>query len=182
MNLKDQKLRAAVLGSLLNIVKDANEEERKTLLDALVADYVETGNKSSTISLPSGDKVATLTLNESKPETVITDRGQFMDWCRNNRPDLIEVVHHPAVEAWEETAIRSTAAARLADDYKVAGDMYLTPEGEPVDGVEYRLPKAPSKFTLSYTAKDRGASLVEAWRDGQLGVELGPQFPQLAQS
>lgn len=182
MNLKDQKLRAAVLGSLLNIVKAANEEERGELLAALVTDYKDTGNKSSSIFLPSGDKVATVTLNEAKPETVISDREQFMEWCRSNRPDLLEVVHHPATEAWDETVVKPTAVAHLADDYRVAGDGYITADGEPVDGVEYRLPKEPSKFTLAYTAKDKGASLVEAWRDGQLGVELGPQFPQLDQS
>lgn len=182
MTLKQRQLRVAILGSLKNLVFEANEVERRQLLEDMLDVYkapATRGDKGGSIFLPSGDKVATVTLSESKPETVVTDRDAFLEWCRTHRPELVEVVHHPAVEAWEETIIRPAAAAHVAKDYKVAGDTYITADGEPVEGVEYRLPKDPKQFSITYTAKDKGLSLVEAWREGQVGIELGPNLPQI---
>lgn len=181
MNLKEQTLRTALMGAIASAVKDGNDEQRKTMLEQLLEQYTETGNKSFSVFNLDGDKVATITLNESKPETVVTDHDSFLDWCRENRPDLIETIEHPPVEGWTETRVKPAAVAHIVEDYKLAGDTYLTADGEPVEGVEYRTPPAPSKFTLSYAAKDRGASLVQAWRDGALPIDMGSALPQLGE-
>lgn len=179
MTLKEETLRTALMGAIAAAVKDGNDEQRRKILDQLLVEYRESGNKSFSVFNLDGDKVAAITLNESKPETVITDPDGFLDWCREHRPDLVEVVEHPPVEGWSETRVKPSAVAHVVEDYKLAGDTYLTVDGEPVDGVEYRSPAEPSKFTLSYSARDRGASLVAAWRQGALPVDLGPSLPQL---
>lgn len=191
MSLKENLLRTALMGAMASVVKDINDGQRKKLLDELLAQYRETGNKSYSVALPSGDKAATLTLNESKPETRVADEEAFHAWCETNRPDLLETVEHPAVpawsqiighpatEAWTETRVLPAAAAHIVKDYKLAGDVYITAEGEPVDGVTYTPALEPNKFTLTYTAKDRGLSVVQAWRDGLIPLELDPNLPQV---
>lgn len=179
MNLKEQTLRTALMGAIASAVKDANDQQRKDLLAQLLDQYRDTGNKSFSVFNPDGDKVATITLNESKPETVVADPDAFLDWCRENRPELVETVTHPPVEGWTEARVKGAALAHVVEDCKLAGDVYITDDGEPVDGVEYRAPAEPSKFTLSYAAKDRGISLVQSWRDGAIPVDLGPSLPQL---
>lgn len=194
MTLKESLLRTTVMGAMATVVKDINDALRKNLLDELLTQYRETGNKSYSVSLASGDKAATLTLNESKPETRITDQAAFHTWCVENRPDLLEtiehdavpawsqVIEHPATEAWTEVRVLPAAAAHVTKDYKLAGDVYVTGEGEPVNGVEYVPAPEPSKFTLTYAAKDRGLSVVQAWRDGLVPIELDVNLPQVGAS
>jgi len=171
-NLKDETLRTALMGAMTSIVKDANEAQRKRVLAQLLEIYRETGNKSWTIKLPSGDKVATITLNESSSEVVATDQSALLQWCKDNRPDLVETLEHPMVEAWTEERLSPAAVATIAKEYKLADTDYITPDGEPVDGVQFRPAPDPFKFTLTYEAKDRGVSVVEAWRDGFIPLEL----------
>lgn len=179
MSLKEETLRTALMGAMATLVKDTNDGQRKKVLEQLLEQYRDTGNKSFSVFNLDGDKVASITLNESKPDTVVSDQGAFLDWCRENRPDLIETVEHPPVEGWRETRLKGAAVAHIVEDYKLAGDTYITGEGEPVDGVEYKTAPEPSKFTLSYTAKDRGLSLVQAWRDGLIPIELDANLPQI---
>lgn len=177
MSLKEHLLKTVVMGAMSSVVKDVNDAQRKSILDDLLAQYKDTGNKSYTVALPTGDKVATVTLNESKPETVVADGAAFFAWCKANRPDLVETVEHPATEAWLEERLVGAAVAHVVEDYKLAGDAYITGEGEPVEGVEFRPAPDPSKFTMTYTAKDRGLSVVQAWRDGFIPVELDANLP-----
>lgn len=194
MTLKENLLRTAVMGAMASVVKDINDAQRKTLLDELLTHYRETGNKSYSVALPSGDKAANLTLNESKPETRISNEDVFFNWCAEHRPDLLEtiehdavpawtqVIEHPATEAWTEVRVLPAAAAHVVKDYRLAGDVYVTDEGEPVEGIEYRPAPEPSKFTLTYTAKDRGLSMVQAWRDGLIPITLDKNLPQVGVS
>lgn len=182
MTLLEETLRTAVMGALSTVVKDANDAQRKKILTELVEQYKETGNKSWTVKLPTGDKVATITLNESSPEAVATDPAAFLEWCKANRPDLVETIEHPPVEGWTETRLSPAAVAKVSAEYDLAGTDYITPDGEPVEGVEFKPAPDPSKFTLSYTAKDRGASVVKAWRGGFIPLELDSNLPQIGAS
>lgn len=182
MTLKEETLKTALMGAMAAVVKDVNDSQRKQILNTLLEQYRETGNKSFSVFNPEGDKVAAITLNEAKPETVIADPDAFLDWCREYRPELIETVEHPPVEGWTETRVKGTAVAQVVEGCMLAGETYVTDEGNPVDGVKYRPAAEPSRFTLSYTAKDRGMSLVEAWSAGMLPVDLGPSLPQLGRT
>lgn len=192
--LKENLLRTAVMGAMASVANDINDAQRKTLLDELLVHYRDTGNKSYSVALPSGDKAANLTLNEAKPETSIANEDVFFNWCAEHRPDLLETIEHeavpawsqtiehPAAEAWTEVRVLPAAAAHVVKDYRLAGDMYVTEEGEPVDGVTYTPAPEPSKFTLTYVAKDRGLSLVQAWRDGEIPITLDKNLPQVGVS
>lgn len=177
--LRDETLRTALMGAMATVVKDANEAQRKKILDDLVKIHKDTGNKSWDINLASGDHVATITLNKTTAEAVATSPAALLEWCKTNRPDLVETVEHPPVEGWTETRLSPAAVATITKDYKLAGTDYITDEGEPVDGVEYRPAPDPNKFTLSYTAKDRGASVVAAWREGFIPLALDANLPQI---
>jgi hypothetical protein len=182
MTLKEETLRTAVMGAMSTVVKDVNEAQRKKLLDLLVEQYNSTGNKSVVVKDLDGDKIATITLTESSAQTVITDQGAFLDWCRTHRPDLIETVDHPPVEGWTETRVKGTAPTTIAESYKKAGTLYVTEDMEPVDGVEYKPAPEPNRFSLTYAAKDRGLSVVRAWRDGALPIELDANLPRIGAS
>jgi len=191
MTLKEELLKTALMGAMTFVVKDINDAHRHNIMDTLLDSYRDTGNKSYSVALPDGTKVATITLNEPKPETVVSDPAAFQEWCKTHRPDLLEHIEHeampawsqtieyPATEAWTETVLKGAAAAHIVEDYKVAGDMYVTPEGEPVDGIEYHPADEPSRFTMTYTAKDHGTSVVQAWRDGQIPLELDSNLPRI---
>lgn len=179
MSIKDETLRTALMGAMATVVKDVNEEQRKKVLGQLVEQYKETGNKSWTVTLPSGDKVATLTLNESKAEPVVTDQDALLEWCRTHRPDLIETVEHPPVEAWTETRLKGAAVAHIVDETDLADTSFITKEGELVDGIEFKPAADPSRFTLTYAAKDRGLSVVRAWREGFIPIELSDHLPRI---
>lgn len=179
MSFKEMTLRTAVMNAMSALIVDANKTSRADALNVLLEQYKETGNKSFSVFSPEGDKVATITLNESQPETVVTDQDGLLEWCRTNRPDLIETIEHPPVEGWTETRVKPSAVAHIMEDYKLAGALYVNADGEPIDGVEYRQPGEPSKFTVSYTAKDKGLSLVRAWRDGGIPLALDPNLPQI---
>lgn len=179
LNIKDETLRTALMGAMATVVKDVNEEQRKKVLAQLVEQYKETGNKSWTVQLPSGDKVATLTLNESKAEPAVTDADALLEWCRVHRPELVETVEHPPVEGWTETRLTGAAVAHILEDANLAGTDYVTPDGELVEGLEFKPAPDPSKFTLTYSAKDRGLSVVKAWREGFIPIELSPSLPRI---
>jgi hypothetical protein len=167
------------MGAMATVIKDANEAQRKKILADLLGIYKDTGNKSWTVTLPSGDKVATITLNESSPEAVATNPDALLQWCKANRADLVETLIHPRVEEWTEERLSPHAVATIAKEYKLADTAYITDDGEPVEGVEFKPAPDPSKFTLSYTAKDRGKSVVQAWRDGFIPLALDANLPQL---
>ena len=183
MTIKDETLRTALLGAMANLVKDANEAQRKRILEDLLGIYKDTGNKSWTITLPNGDKVATITLNESPAEAVVTNSDALLLWCKSNRPDLVETLSHPMIPAWDEERLTPHAVATIAKEYKLADTDYITDDGEPVEGVAFKPAPDPSKFTLSYVAKDRGKSVAQAWRDGFIPLELDDaNLPQLGAS
>lgn len=179
MTLKDETLRTALMGAMATVIKDANEAQRKKILADLLGIYKDTGNKSWTVTLPSGDKVATITLNESSPEAVATNPEALLQWCKGNRPDLVETLSHPRVEAWTEERLSPAAVPTIAKEYKLAGTDYITDDGEHVEGVAFKPAPDPSKFTLSYAGKDRGKSVVQAWRDGFIPLALDANLPQL---
>lgn len=179
MSIKDEALRTALMGAMSTVVKDVNEVQRKKLLTLLLGQYRETGAKNIVVKDLDGDKIATITLSESAAATVVADEGAFLDWCCRNRPDFVEDVFHPPVEGWTETRVKGAAVTAVAEQYKRAGDMYVTPDMEPVDGVEYRPAAEPNRFSVTYAGKDRGMSVVQAWRDGALPIELDVNLPRI---
>lgn len=178
MSLKTRNLGFLLRKTIADLVKGEVDAERADLMEALLAQYDETGTKSFTIQIPGAEKVATITIAEPKP-AVKADPDALLEWCREHRPDMIRTVHHPAVEAWTEQTLAPEAAATLAKEHSLAGTVYVTDEGEPVDGLEYVPAGRPKSFSVRYE-KGGQARVIEAWKDGELsGIEAGDTLPQI---
>jgi hypothetical protein len=166
------------MGAMATVIKDANEAQRKKILADLLGIYKDTGNKSWTVTLPSGDKVATFTIAEPKPGHKVNN-DELLAWCRSNRADLVETLSHPAVPAWTEYRLRGDVEKVITSEYKLAGDTYITDDGEPVAGVEYVPAGTPKSFTVRY-APGGQERIIEAWRGGELaGIEPGKNLPMI---
>ncbi|WP_138443546.1 hypothetical protein [Sinomonas susongensis] len=178
--LKENNLIFLLKKTLADIVKGEVDTDRAELLERLLGQYDETGTKSFTVQIPGAEKVATLTLAEPKPTTKV-DAAALLEWCRENRPDLLKTVHHPAQEAWDETVLADGAAVTITKEAKLAGTVYITDDGEPIDGLEYVPAGRPKSFTVRYEkgGQDR---VIEAWKDGELGaLDTGKNLPQITQ-
>jgi hypothetical protein len=178
--LKDRNLRFLLLKTLSDLVKTEADGGRKELLPALLEQYRETGTKSFTIHIPGAEKVATFTLAEPKPGHKVDEKA-LLEWCEWHRPDLVEVVEHPAVEAWTERKLRADVEKIIPKEYKLAGGTYVTDAMEPVDGVEYVPAAEPTSFTVTYVGgKDGQARVLDAYRGGELAsINPGQSLPQI---
>jgi hypothetical protein len=180
MSLKTENLKFLLMKTLTDLVKSETDDARKQLMELLLEQYEDTGTKSFSVQIPGAEKVATFTLAEPKPTHKVDDAA-LLAWCLEHRPDLVETVEHEEVvlEAWTEKRLAEGAAALVTSEYKLAGTMYVTDEGEPVDGVEYVPAGTPKSFAVRYE-KGGQERVVEAWRDGELaGIEPGKNLPQI---
>ena len=178
LTLKDRNLHFLQLKTLTDMVKTETDAGRAELMDILLAQFEDTGTKSFSVGIPGGEKVATFTIAEPKPgHKVYPD--ELLEWCKTNRPDLVETIEHPPVEAWTEHKLVDGIEKAITTDYKLARDTYITDEGEPVPGVEYIPAGTPKSFSVKYE-KGGQERVIEAWRAGELGnIEPGKTLPQI---
>lgn len=178
MNLKERNLKFLLMKTLSDMVKTETDTERAELFADLLAQFNDTGTKSFSIQVPGAEKVATFTIAEPKPGHKVNDEA-LLAWCLVHRPDLVETLIHPAVDEWTEHKLRSDVEKVITSEYKLAGDTYVTDEGEPVEGVEYVPAGAPKSFSVRYE-KGGQERVIEAWRSGELaGIEPGKNLPQI---
>lgn len=176
--LKDRNLRFLLMKTMSDMVKGETDAERKELMEALLAQFEETGTKSFSIGIPGAEKVATFTISEPKPGHKV-DPAALLAWCQENRPDLVETIEHPAVEAFTEHKLRDDIEKVITKEYKLAKDTYITDDGEPVAGVEYIPAGTPKSFTVTYV-KEGQQRVIDAWRGGELGnITPGTNLPQI---
>jgi hypothetical protein len=179
LTLKQRNLRFVLEKTVVDILKAEVDKNRANLMTDLLNIYDETGNKSFSVHIPGAEKVATITIAEPKPTTKVDDEA-LLAWCREHRPDLLEAVHHPAQEAWDEVKLRDTAAAELAKASKLAGTLYMTEDGELIDGIEYEPAGRPKSFTVRYEGgKDGQQRVIDAWKSGELAEITSNVLPQI---
>ena len=83
------------------------------------------------------------------------------------------------VPARTEHRLRGDVEKVITSEYKLAGDTYITDDGEPVAGVEYVPAGTPKSFTVRY-APGGQERVIEAWRSGELaGIEPGKNLPRI---
>ena len=178
MNLKDQNLTFLLMKTLSDMVKTETDTARQELMDKLLAQFNETGTKSFSIQVPGAEKVATFTISEPKPGHKVNS-DELLSWCQANRPDLVETLIHPMIPARTEYRLRDDVEKVITSEYKLAGDTYITDDGEPVAGVEYVPAGTPKSFSVRYE-KGGQERIIEAWRNGELpGIEPGRHLPQI---
>ena len=177
-NLKERNLRFLLMKTLSDMVKTETDGERAELMAELLEQFENTGTKSFSIQVPGAEKVATFTIAEPKPGHKV-DAGELLAWCQSNRPDLVETLEHPMVPAWTEHKLRPDVEKVITSEYKLAGDTYISDEGEPVAGVEYVPAGTPKSFSVRYE-KGGQERVLEAWRGGELGaITPGKNLPQI---
>ena len=178
MTLKERNLKFLLMKTLSDMVKTETETERSALMDELLAQFEETGTKSFSIQVPGAEKVATFTISEPKPGHKVKS-DELLAWCQVHRPDLVETLSFPMVPARTEHRLRGDVEKVITSEYKLAGDTYITDDGEPVAGVEYVPAGTPKSFTVRY-APGGQERVIEAWRSGELaGIEPGKNLPRI---
>lgn len=177
---KENNLRFLLLKTLADLVKAEAETGRAELLPTLLEQYRETGNKSFSIHIPGAEKVAQFTLAEPKPGHKVDD-AELLRWCEWHRPDLVEEVKHPAVEAWTERKLRDDVSKVIPKEYKLAANTYITDDGEPIDGITYVPAAEPKSFTVTYEGGKQGQQrVIDAYRGGELAtITPGHSLPQI---
>lgn len=177
-DLKDKNLRFLLMKTLADMVGGEVAEARGELMDELLQQFDDLGVKSFTVKVPGAEKVATFTIAEPKPATKV-DNAALLDWCRDNRPELTQVIEHPAREAWEETALTDDALKVLAESSVLVGEEYFTADGQPIEGLKYVAAGRPKSFSVKYE-KGGQERVIQAWRDGDLaGIEPGQNLPTI---
>lgn len=180
MGLKEENLRLATVKAIADAIAGIIAEMREEHFNLLLEQYEADGNKQFSVKLPSGDKVATITLTEQRRSFEIKDDRAFLRWMQDNRPESVETVTVPpqpelVYESVKPRAIRSLLN-RLdwADGHCVDSDT-----GEIVDGVVYCPAGRPKTFSVRYEADGR-ERVIDAWRQGELAELLGPDvLPQI---
>lgn len=177
--LKEQNLTFLLMKTLADVVKTETDKGRAELMEVLLAQFEDTGNKSYSVHIPGAEKVATFTIAEPKP-THKVDPAALLAWCQEHRPDLVETIEHPPVEAYTEHRLRDDVEKVITKEYSLAQNaFYVNEDGEPVDGVEYVPAGTPKSFTVRYE-KGGQERVIEAWRGGELpGIEPGSSLPQI---
>lgn len=178
MSLKDDILRFTLMKTLSDLVKGEADEARAELFPDLLEQFNDLGTKSFTVKVPGAEKVATFTIAEPKPVTKV-DNAALIQWCEQNRPDLLTDIEHPPVEAWTQTVLSEGAEKEIMATCPLVGDTFYTPEGEAVEGITYIPAGTPKSFTVRYEkgGQDR---IIQAWREGDLAaIEPGKNLPQI---
>lgn len=93
--IRDETLRAAVLGALKTTVEGEYNHARGQTLTTLLDAWHEMGVKSVDVSLPDGTPVAAITLVMPSPEVRVVDRGAFVNWVRGRAPHKVTQEESP---------------------------------------------------------------------------------------
>lgn len=168
MTPREQNLTFLLKKTIADMVSGEVKTDRQTIFDALAEHYEQTGAKSFSITLPDGERAATLTIAEPKPRDYVNEE-QLIEWLENNgHDDLIYTT-----KKLKKGALDSMNLAVTED-----GE-YVTEDGEVVEGITKQPATAPTSFTVRY---EKGAQdkVIEAWRTGQLaGITPGDHLPAI---
>jgi hypothetical protein len=180
MKLKDRNLRFALLKAVADGINTELAIERDSHTYDLVERYEDDGVKSMDVKLPSGTKVAAISLSVPKATTEVVDEQALVAYAKESAPWLLKDHHHPAVPeqvipaqaAYTEQILDREALAEWIKTVKPvepsAGGPVVNPDsGEVVDGILHTPEGKPRSFSVRY-ATDGRDDLARAWRAGEL--------------
>lgn len=174
-SLRDRNLRMALLKAIADAVQDALKAERATHMADLIERYEDEGTKSFDVKLPSGTKVATISLSIPKDAVEVVDPDGLAEWAKDHDMSLIRERHVPAVPAHTVVELDPKRVAELLKRAKpMPGDTQVVDgaTGELVDGLALVVGGTPKSFSVRYTDDGR-TDLGDAYRAGALDHLVG---------
>ena len=168
---RETALRGVVLKALYDAIKDEAEAGRTEILEGVLGLYESVGAKSLDVSLPSGVKVASITLTIPKDKAEITNVEAYRAYVAEVYPHVPIIV--PAT-ATIPSAFTEAWLGKLEFD---ADGNALDPEtGELVGFAALKPASSPSSFSIRYAPQGREA-IARAWQAGELGNLEGAMSP-----
>ncbi|MBK6018536.1 hypothetical protein [Streptomyces sp. MBT53] len=181
--VREAVTRQAVLGALLDHIKDAYKNAKTTADDLLDRSYRAGGTTKYDALLPDGTKVGSSSRSGGEREAQVIDDEVFRAWVRDHFPTEHVVEFVPAQVV---TAVRPGFAGKVLAEATAAGTAkYVDPgtgEVHDVPGVELK-PSRAASHRLTYTRGSKtqpagGRDLVAAaWRAGALVEHLPALAP-----
>jgi len=158
MDMQQLALQEATLKSLADRINDQLKQTRAAMQEAMDT----TGASRVNATLPTGEKLGTIFVNEPKPTATVTDPDLFRAWVREHSPENItsRVVTEvrPAYQAAILADCTAAGVPQWAD--RETGEIFEVP------GVEIKATRARGH---SVRLGDDAADLIgEAWRTGAL--------------
>ncbi|MET7450655.1 hypothetical protein ABZT03_01940 [Streptomyces sp. NPDC005574] len=182
--IRDAVTRQAVLGALLDQVKDAYKDAKTAADDLLERQYKAAGTTKTDATLPDGTKIGSVSRQGGERAAQVIDEDAFRAWVRDHYPTEHTVEFMPAQVV---TSVRPGFSGKVLAEATAAGTArYIDPvtaEVHDVPGVEIRPTRAAShRLTYTRGSKEQpsaGRELVAAgWHSGVLTEHL----PALAQA
>ena len=181
--IRDAITRQAVLGALLDHVKDAYKNAKSTADDLLERQYKAGGTTKTDATLPDGTKVGSVSRQGGERAAQVVDEDAFRAWVRDHYPTEHFVEFVPAQVV---TGVRPGFSGKVLAEATAAGTArYVDPvtaEVHDVPGVAIRPTRAAShRLTYTRGSKEQpsaGRELVAAgWRSGALTDHLPALAP-----
>lgn len=151
---REVALRLAVLRVLGDLIRDG-----RSAADATAGEIMEAGD-CLTAKLPTGEKVAAVSMAKGRLSARVTGREAFTAWVMATYPDEVEQV----------VRVRPAFEARLLNDAKVLGVPADPKSGEEIPGVAVGHGDPHPSVKLDPGARE---AVGKAWRDGDLTELVG---------
>jgi hypothetical protein len=160
MSLKEDATTVAVLRALRDIIDAEYEAARHRVFAGLREARDEVGLKSMRVTLPDGTPIATVTLNDPRPATVVGDEGAFVAWVADRYPSEIET----------QVRVRPGWQRKFLSELDPSADQAIDPRtGETVEGLVTIRSSEPRSFSLR-PLPDGIREISRAWRCGDLDL------------
>jgi hypothetical protein len=165
MSLKEDAITVAALRALRDIIDAEYEAARLRVMTGLREARDKVGLKSMRVTLPDGTPVATVTLIDPQPATVVGNEAAFMAWVADHYPGAIET----------QVRVRPSWQRKFFSELDPSADPVADPRtGEIVKGLETKPASEPRSFCLR-SLPGGTQEIIRAWRSG--GLDLHRMLP-----
>lgn len=160
MSLTEDATTVTVLRALRDIIDAEYEAARLRVFAGLREARDTVGLKSMRVTLPNGTPIATVTLIDPKPATVVGNEAAFMAWVADRYPSEIET----------QVRVRLSWQRKFLSELDPSADQVIDPRtGETVEGLVTVPSSEPRSFSLR-PLPGGTREISRAWRCGDLDL------------